>query len=93
MFSAINALLLRPMPYMEDQDRLVAIAEFFARNPDQNVGVAFPDYLEWKKNVITLEGIAAIQEAIGRKPKGHDFVIDRKHNRPAVQRHMSVTGG
>ena len=37
--------------------------------------------------------IAAIQEAIGRKPKGHDFVIDRKHNRPAVQRHMSVTGG
>jgi cyclic pyranopterin phosphate synthase len=37
--------------------------------------------------------IAAIHEAIGRKPKGHDFVIDRRHKRPAVQRHMSVTGG
>jgi cyclic pyranopterin phosphate synthase len=37
--------------------------------------------------------IAAIQEAIGRKPKGHDFVIDRRHTRPAVSRHMSVTGG
>jgi len=36
---------------------------------------------------------AAIDEAIGRKPKGHDFVIDRRHQRPAVGRHMSVTGG
>ena len=36
---------------------------------------------------------AAIQEAIARKPKGHDFIIDRRHNRPAVNRHMSVTGG
>jgi GTP 3',8-cyclase len=35
----------------------------------------------------------AIDEAIGRKPKGHDFVIDRRHQRPAVSRHMSVTGG
>ncbi|WP_374591067.1 GTP 3',8-cyclase MoaA [Ciceribacter sp. RN22] len=36
---------------------------------------------------------AAIDEAISRKPKGHDFVIDRDHRRPAVARHMSVTGG
>ncbi len=35
----------------------------------------------------------AIHEAIGRKPRGHDFVIDRRHERPAVARHMSVTGG
>jgi cyclic pyranopterin phosphate synthase len=35
----------------------------------------------------------AIDEAIGRKPKGHDFVIDRRTKRPAVARHMSVTGG
>jgi cyclic pyranopterin phosphate synthase len=35
----------------------------------------------------------AIDEAIGRKPKGHDFVIDRRTRRPAVARHMSVTGG
>ena len=26
----------------------------------------------------------AIDEAISRKPKGHDFVIDRRHSRPAV---------
>jgi cyclic pyranopterin phosphate synthase len=36
---------------------------------------------------------AAIHEAIARKPKGHDFIIDRRHTRPAVGRHMSVTGG
>ena len=35
----------------------------------------------------------AIADAIARKPKGHDFVIDRRRNRPAVGRHMSVTGG
>jgi cyclic pyranopterin phosphate synthase len=36
---------------------------------------------------------AAIDEAIRRKPKGHDFVIDRRHQGPALSRHMSVTGG
>jgi cyclic pyranopterin phosphate synthase len=35
----------------------------------------------------------AILEAISRKPKGHDFVIDRSRKTPAVARHMSVTGG
>jgi cyclic pyranopterin phosphate synthase len=33
----------------------------------------------------------AIETAIARKPKGHDFIIDRA--RPALKRHMSVTGG
>jgi cyclic pyranopterin phosphate synthase len=36
---------------------------------------------------------AAILEAIARKPKGHDFVIERQRPQPAVARHMSVTGG
>ena len=35
----------------------------------------------------------AIDEAISRKPKGHDFVIDRSGAAPAVARHMSMTGG
>lgn len=37
--------------------------------------------------------LAAIDDAIGRKPKGHDFIIDRLHRRPAVARHMNMTGG
>ncbi len=36
---------------------------------------------------------AAIDEAISRKPKAHDFVIDARAAAPAVRRHMSVTGG
>jgi len=36
---------------------------------------------------------AAIDQAIADKPKGHDFVIDRRTRKPSVSRHMSVTGG
>ena len=35
----------------------------------------------------------AIRQGIDRKPKGHDFIIDRRHKKPAVGRHMSMTGG
>ncbi len=35
----------------------------------------------------------AIYEAISRKPKGHDFVIERKQDEKFVPRHMNVTGG
>jgi len=35
----------------------------------------------------------AIRAAIARKPKGHDFIIDRRHDKASVSRHMSVTGG
>lgn len=35
----------------------------------------------------------AIRDAVARKPKGHDFIIDRRQSGPAVPRHMSVTGG
>jgi len=37
--------------------------------------------------------LAAIDGAINRKPKGHEFVIDETHDKPALARHMSVTGG
>lgn len=36
---------------------------------------------------------AAILEAIKRKPKGHDFIIDRREKAPSIGRHMSLTGG
>jgi cyclic pyranopterin phosphate synthase len=35
----------------------------------------------------------AIAAAIARKPKGHDFIIDRQHRAPALARPMSLTGG
>ncbi len=36
---------------------------------------------------------AAIDEAISRKPMGHDFIIDRTWSPSATARHMSDTGG
>jgi cyclic pyranopterin phosphate synthase len=36
---------------------------------------------------------AAIEEAIGRKPKAHDFIIEPGNAGPALSRHMSMTGG
>jgi cyclic pyranopterin phosphate synthase len=35
----------------------------------------------------------AVDEAISRKPKGHNFTIERDRRKPAVVRHMSVTSG
>jgi cyclic pyranopterin phosphate synthase len=35
----------------------------------------------------------AIRAAIAAKPRGHDFIIDRRQTRPALARHMSLTGG
>jgi GTP 3',8-cyclase len=56
------------------------------------------DNADLKTIIRSQEGVEAldhaIDEAIGRKPKGHDFVIDRDNDHiPAVARHMSVTGG
>jgi cyclic pyranopterin phosphate synthase len=49
------------------------------------------------REVLRSEGPAALNAALDRammlKPKGHDFVLDRDHARPALSRHMSVTGG
>ena len=46
-----------------------------------------------RDGVTDVELDAAIRLAITRKPKGHDFVIDRRSTAPSVARHMSLTGG
>ncbi len=62
-FTAVNAVLLRPFPLMKDQDRIVYLSEYFFKLPDQDAGVAFPDYLAWKKQLTTFEGVGACQTA------------------------------
>jgi len=55
------------------------------------------DHIDLRKAVRASESdgplFAAIDKAIGRKPKGHEFVIDETNSDPALARHMSVTGG
>lgn len=60
MFSSVNALLLRPMPLLQNQDRLVFISQYFLKQPE-NDAMALPDYHEFKK-ANTLEGLAAYTE-------------------------------
>ncbi len=36
---------------------------------------------------------AIIRAAVARKPKAHDFIIDRDHPQTQIARHMSMTGG
>lgn len=55
IFSVINAVLLRPLPY-PDPDRLMIVTESDAEMP--SISVSFPDYLDWKKQNTVFEDIA-----------------------------------
>jgi putative ABC transport system permease protein len=62
-FSIVNAVLLRPFPLMQNQDRLVYFTQYFEKTAENDNGMSFPDYLEIKKQATTLEGVAAWQAA------------------------------
>src|SRR5689334_1556347 len=55
IFSVINAVLLRPLPY-PDPDRVVIVTETEAAQP--SISVSFPDYLDWKKENRVFEELA-----------------------------------
>ena len=72
-FSIVNAVLLRPFPLIQNQDRLVYLTQYFKKTADQDAGMSFPDFLEIKKQATTLEGFGAWQDATfiitnGEKP-------------------------
>ena len=72
-FSIVNAVLLRPFPLIQNQDRLVYLTQYFTKTADQDNGMSFPDFLEIKKQATTMEGFGAWQEATfiitnGEKP-------------------------
>lgn len=72
-FSIVNAVLLRPFPLIQNQDRIVYLTQYFTKTADQDAGMTFPDYLEIKKQATTLEGFGAWEDATfivtnGEKP-------------------------
>jgi putative ABC transport system permease protein len=74
VFSAVNALLVRPWPHMTDQNRIVYFSEYFTKVADQDNAVSYPDFLDFKKQVTTFEGIGAAEDATfilsgGEKPE------------------------
>ena len=88
-----------------EEHAVLVCRELFALNADgtfghfQNRGIAV-DRLDRADLRAPLRASAedaplreAIRGAIARKPKGHDFIIDRDHSGPALARHMNVTGG
>src|SRR5258705_9898816 len=56
IFSIVNAVLLRPLPY-PDADRIMVLNE--SSGPGQDYSVALPDYFDWQKDNIVFEHLAA----------------------------------
>lgn len=62
-FSIVNAVLLRPFPHIQNQERIAYLTQYFTKTSDRDSGMSFPDYLEIKKQATTLEGFGAWQDA------------------------------
>ena len=60
MFSAVDRVLLRPLPYAEP-GRIVAVRQFDRARPDEGGGVSVPAFLAWRRQARSFSSIAAIQ--------------------------------
>jgi putative ABC transport system permease protein len=56
IFSIVNAVLLRPLPY-PDADRIMVLNE--SSGPGQDYSVALPDYFDWRNDNTVFEYLAA----------------------------------
>ncbi len=57
IFSVVNAVLLRPLPYAEPE-RLVAVAESDTRKPEGRGAISYPNYFDWRAQNRSFENIA-----------------------------------
>lgn len=62
VFSAVNAVLIKPLPLMKDQDRLVSL-EHDAKNLDaHDAGFDYPSVVDARKQLTTIEGLGIAEE-------------------------------
>nr|MBA2622689.1 ABC transporter permease [Chthoniobacterales bacterium] len=62
VFSLVNALLIRPLPFKAPQDLVLLFEKFTAQGLDQ-IPVSAPEYLDYEKQVRSYDGIAAFNFA------------------------------
>ncbi|HXG68898.1 MAG TPA: ABC transporter permease [Blastocatellia bacterium] len=61
IFSFVNAILLRPLPY-ENPERLVFLNETSFKRGASSMGVSFPNFVDWREQNTVFEYIAAYGE-------------------------------
>jgi putative ABC transport system permease protein len=58
IFSVVNAVLLRPLPYAEPE-QLMAVGESDTRNPVTRGSMSYPNFFDWRAQNSTLENLAS----------------------------------
>jgi putative ABC transport system permease protein len=62
IFSMVNAVLLRPLPFI-DPDRLVIVSETARRDTVERRSASYPDFVDWRDQNQVFEQIAAFDDA------------------------------
>jgi len=61
IFSFVNGILLRPLPYQEPE-ALVLLDETAPKRGNPSMGVSFPNFLDWREQNHVFTGIAAYDD-------------------------------
>ncbi|MBD0372907.1 MAG: ABC transporter permease [Pyrinomonadaceae bacterium] len=61
IFSVVNAVLLRPLPYAESDQLITPMGE--KNSSSARTVVSYPDYLDWREQTQTLEYVAAYRQS------------------------------
>jgi predicted permease len=88
LFSAVDAVLLKPLPF-PNADRLVVLKEQTASRPDR--AVAFPDFLDWRARQSTFEDLAAAL-IIGGVLSGDGVDAERVFGRAVTKEFFATLG-
>jgi len=64
IFTAMNAVLLRPLPYKE-AEQLVLLWQLNRHNGDHEIKASAPDYIDWKEQNTVFQNIAAFNANSG----------------------------